>query len=208
MSRQEVSSSASGFGARARSLMSGSKPRAVASLGIVLGLGAIGTLAAWSDTATATSGVFSTGSIDLQIDGEQGNPYAFTEWSLSGLLPGERSSAKLPVTNTGSAPLTYTISAAASSSDVAPYMVFVLKDGDPGASGNKCSGDTLGPVTWMEKGGSVEALDGPRTLGPGESENVCFQIRLHPDAKDTAGTNNSVEGKSVDVSFNFNATTA
>ncbi|MBM4510160.1 hypothetical protein GS425_01005 [Rhodococcus hoagii] len=31
------------------------RTRAVASLGIVLGLGAIGTLAAWSDTATATS---------------------------------------------------------------------------------------------------------------------------------------------------------
>ncbi|NKU63947.1 hypothetical protein GS891_12655 [Rhodococcus hoagii] len=41
--------------------MTGSRTRAVASLGIVLGLGAIGTLAAWSDTATATSGVFSTG---------------------------------------------------------------------------------------------------------------------------------------------------
>ncbi|RVW05883.1 hypothetical protein EGT50_03435 [Rhodococcus xishaensis] len=191
--------------------MSGGKPRAVASLGIVFGLGAIVTLAAWSDTATATSGVFSTGSIDLQIDGQQGNPdaYAFTAWSKAGLLPGERSSAKLPVQNTGTTPLSYTISATASSSDLAPYMVFVLKDGEPnGESGNRCSGNNLGPVTWMEKGGTLDAFDEPRTLAPGESEYVCFQIRLHPDAADTAGTSNSVEGKSVDVAFSFHATAA
>ncbi|MEV0948920.1 SipW-dependent-type signal peptide-containing protein, partial [Rhodococcus sp. NPDC049939] len=190
---------------------SGGRPRAIASLGIVLGLGAFGTLAAWSDTATATSGVFSTGSIDLQIDGQQANPdaYAFTAWSKSGLYPGERSSAKLPIQNTGSTPLNYTVTATASSSDMAPYMVFVLKDGEPnGESGNRCSGENLGPVVWMEKGGTVDAITEPRTLQPGESEYVCFQIRLHPDAADTADTNNSVEGKSVDVAFNFHATTA
>ncbi|RVW00080.1 SipW-dependent-type signal peptide-containing protein [Rhodococcus spongiicola] len=189
--------------------MSGGRPRALASLGIVLGLGAVATSAAWSDTATATSGVFSTGSIDLQIDGQDGNPdaYAFTAWSKSGLYPGERSSAKLPVQNTGTTPLSYTITASASSSDLAPYMVYVLKDGEPnGESGNRCSGNDLGPVTWMEKGGTTDAFDAPRTLAPGESEYVCFQIRLHPDAADTADTNNSVEGKSVDVAFNFHAT--
>ncbi|NKW63306.1 hypothetical protein GS937_02055 [Rhodococcus hoagii] len=51
--------------------MTGSRTRAVASLGIVLGLGAIGTLAAWSDTATATSGVFSTGSVSLTLNGNR-----------------------------------------------------------------------------------------------------------------------------------------
>ncbi|NKW54534.1 hypothetical protein GS933_25285 [Rhodococcus hoagii] len=39
--------------------MTGSRTRAVASLGIVLGLGAIGTLAAWSDTRHGNVGVSS-----------------------------------------------------------------------------------------------------------------------------------------------------
>ncbi|WP_027503677.1 SipW-dependent-type signal peptide-containing protein, partial [Rhodococcus sp. UNC363MFTsu5.1] len=69
----------------------------MASLGIVLGLGAIGTLAAWSDTATATSGVFSTGSIDLQLNGQQGNPgaYAFATLTKTGMMPGNSVAATL-----------------------------------------------------------------------------------------------------------------
>ncbi|AOW92869.1 hypothetical protein BFN03_09760 [Rhodococcus sp. WMMA185] len=182
--------------------MSGSKPRAVASLGIVFGLGAIGTLAAWSDTATATSGVFSTGSIDLQLDGEQGNPdaYAFATLTKENMSPGERVAAELPVENTGTTPFNYTMLAAASSSDLAPHMVFKVTNGT--SDGELCSGDRLGPDTWLVEGDSVDPFDGPRTLAPGQSENLCIQMRLHPDAP------NSAQNKSVQVSFNFNATTA
>ncbi|AOW92861.1 hypothetical protein BFN03_09740 [Rhodococcus sp. WMMA185] len=205
MSREEISSSAPGFGARARSLMSSGKPRAFASLGIVLGLGAIGTLAAWSDSATATSGVFSTGSIDLEVAGEQGNPdaYAFAAFSTAGMYPGDRVSAALPVTNTGSVPFTFTIEAVSSNSDMAPYMNTLLEDGEPNSdSGNRCSGNRIGSETRLVKNGSVELLDEPITVAPGETQNVCFQTRLVTD------TPPSVEGESLDVSFNFHATTA
>ncbi|WP_072691767.1 SipW-dependent-type signal peptide-containing protein [Rhodococcus marinonascens] len=202
MSRQEVSSSASGFGARARSLMSGSKPRAVASLGIVLGLGAIGTLAAWSDTATATSGVFSTGSIDLQLSDEQGNPdaYAFATLTKENMLPGDRVAAELPVQNTGTTPFNYTMSAAASSSELAPWMKIKVTTGT--SDGELCSGDTVATNIWLVGGESVDVVSEPRTLAVGASDNLCIQMRVDPDAP------NSVQNKSVEAALNFNATTA
>ncbi|WP_232320579.1 hypothetical protein [Rhodococcus sp. WMMA185] len=86
---------------------------------------------------------------------------------------------------------------------MAPHLNTLLEDGEPNSdSGNRCSGNSLGPQARLVKNGSVDLFDGPRTLAPGESENVCFQIRLVTD------TPTSVEGKSVDVSFNFHATTA
>lgn len=44
------------------------RTRAVLSLGMVFGLGAVGTMAAWSDTATATTGMFSTSSVNVQMN--------------------------------------------------------------------------------------------------------------------------------------------
>lgn len=49
------------------------RTRAVLSLGMVLGLGAVGTMAAWSGSTTATSGMFSTGSIRLELNGQHPN---------------------------------------------------------------------------------------------------------------------------------------
>lgn len=60
-----------GKGLRARLGESGwTRTRAVLSLGMVLGLGAVGTMAAWTDQATATTGVFSTSSMQMKVDGK------------------------------------------------------------------------------------------------------------------------------------------
>ncbi|NKS62899.1 hypothetical protein GS493_09345 [Rhodococcus hoagii] len=56
MSRHEITTSTPTVGGRVRRVLGGGRVRAALSLGIVLGLGSVGTLAAWSDTATATSG--------------------------------------------------------------------------------------------------------------------------------------------------------
>ncbi|GAA4482279.1 hypothetical protein GCM10023094_31910 [Rhodococcus olei] len=203
MSRHEVPSSTSGFGARARSFLSGGKPRAVASLGIVLGLGAIGTLAAWSDSATATSGVFSTGSIDLQLNGNQGNPaaYAFASLTKTGMLPGSSVAATLPVQNTGSTPFNYTMAAAATSSTLAPYLKVIVSTGT--SNGTTCSGGTvIANGVALVSGGSASLIPTARPLANGGSETLCFQVTLDSAAPTT------VQNQTVNTSFNFNATTA
>lgn len=203
MSRHEVPNTSSGFGARARSFLSGGKPKAIASLGIVLGLGAIGTLAAWSDSATATSGVFSTGSIDLQLNGNQGNPtaYAFTTLSKSGMMPGASVAAALPVQNTGTTPFNYTMSANSTTSVAAPYLKVIVSTGT--SNGTTCSGGTvIANNVPLVSGGGANLIQTARPLANGGSETLCFQVTLDSAAP------TAVQNQTVNTSFNFNATTA
>ena len=203
MSRHENPSTPSGFGARARSLRAGGKARAIASLGIVLGLGAIGTLAAWSDSATATSGVFSTGSIDLQLNGNQGNPsaYAFATLTKTGMMPGDSVAATLPVQNTGTTPFNYTMVANATSSALAPQLKVLVSTGT--SNGTTCTGGTvIANNLPLVSGGAANLIPTARPLAVGGSETLCFKVTLDPNAPV------SVQNQTVNTSFNFNATTA
>ncbi|SDD14740.1 SipW-dependent-type signal peptide-containing protein [Rhodococcus tukisamuensis] len=203
MSRHEVPTTSSGFGARARILLSGGKPRAIASLGIVLGLGAIGTLAAWSDSATATSGVFSTGSVDLQLNNDPGNPtaYAFASLTKTNMMPGNSVAATLPVQNKGTVPFSYTMVANSTSSTLAPYLKVLVSTGT--SNGTACSGGTvIANNLALTSGGSTNVIPTGRALNNGASETLCFQVTLDPSVL------TSEQNKTVSTSFNFNATTA
>src|SRR5699024_763587 len=102
-----------GKGLRARLGESGwTRTRAVLSLGMVLGLGAVGTMAAWTDQATATTGVFSTSSMQMKVDG-QGASTAVTQLAAGDLMPGSTTAAMIEVSNTGTVPFTFTATAAA-----------------------------------------------------------------------------------------------
>lgn len=201
MSRHVVPGSRSGVGARARAVLTGSRTRAIASLGIVLGLGAIGTLAAWSDTATATSGVFSTGSVDLKLNGDPGNPtaYNFATLTKSNMMPGNSVAATLPVQNAGVASFTYTMAAAATTSPLAPFLKVTISTGT--SNGTVCSGGTaIATDVALVSGGSANLITAPRTLNNGVSETLCFQVKVDPAATTAA------QGQTVNASFNFTAT--
>lgn len=81
MSTEQKSGGGARLGARMRSRLGETgwiRTRAVLSLGMVLGLGAVGTMAAWSDSATATTGMFSTSSVQLKVDNQR-PAHQFTE---------------------------------------------------------------------------------------------------------------------------------
>ncbi|MEO7077900.1 MAG: SipW-dependent-type signal peptide-containing protein, partial [Rhodococcus sp. (in: high G+C Gram-positive bacteria)] len=94
---------------RALESLTSTRVRILLTLGIVLGLGTVGTMAAWTDNSTATSGTFSTGTVSLLIN--NANPYSFTNLTLASMLPGESRAATLQVQNKGSIPLKYSMSA-------------------------------------------------------------------------------------------------
>ncbi len=76
--------------------------RSVLALGTVLGIGTVLTLAAWTDDGTAQA-TFSTGNIDITLDGAQGNPTAY-DWanlSASGMGDGTSKYANLAIANAG-----------------------------------------------------------------------------------------------------------
>ena len=90
MSTEQKSGGDARLGARVRSRLGETgwiRTRAVLSLGMVLGLGAVGTMAAWSDSATATTGMFSTSSVQLKVDNQR-PAHQFTELKRNSMLPG------------------------------------------------------------------------------------------------------------------------
>ncbi|MGO4201772.1 TasA family protein [Rhodococcus sp. TAF43] len=197
MPRPEHSSSTPTSGTRVRKALGGGRVRAALSLGIVLGLGAVGTMAAWSDTATATSGVFSVASIDLQLNNNQGNPaYAFTTLNKTDMMPGDSVQAALPIQNKGTAPFSYTMSASATGdATLAGFLKVTVLDA-------ACANQIIAP-TALSTSAAKPIITVGRNLAPSTgSETLCFRVALDPTV--TVASQN----KTVNVSFAFAATTA
>ncbi|WP_231569428.1 SipW-dependent-type signal peptide-containing protein [Prescottella defluvii] len=175
------------------------RTRAVLSLGMVLGLGAVGTMAAWSNSATATSGVFSTGSIQLKLNGDRPS-HAFTALEKTSILKGNSVAAMLPVQNTGAVDFAYVAKATANGdAGLASSLTVAVYDG--GSSNNTtCSGGTLIDSKALSTAAPVDLIPS-RTLTKAEgTENLCFQITLSSTAPDTTRM------KYLGAAFEFTAT--
>ncbi|QSE93290.1 hypothetical protein JWS13_34210 [Rhodococcus pseudokoreensis] len=183
--------------------------RAVLSLGILLGLGAVGTLAVWSDDATATSGTFTTGTIDIRANAV--DSYTFGTLALANMLPGESVAQPLVVNNVGTAALKYTMSAttpAGSPALASQLTVSVYNGGSAGnATGNgmrtgTCSGGALLGQSALAAGGPAPVITAPQTVaGLNGAQNLCFVAALAPTAPV------AVQSQSVgSATFTFSAT--
>ena len=88
--------------------------RALLAAGTVLGAGVIATSAAFSDSAEVTAS-FTAGTLDLTVDGEEGNPtpYLLTFTGADALVPGRTVHSPLRVANVGTvdAELSMTVAA-------------------------------------------------------------------------------------------------
>lgn len=151
------------------------RARAIMSIGIVLGLGAVGTLAAWSDSATATSGVFTTGSIDIKLGdpapGVDNNPNAFsTALKNEAIVPGNVVSAPLLVRNSGTVPFNYTLSVVASNTGIGALLnssVFAAAT---------CGGTALSTVTGL--GTTTLFTNFPRSIAVGATDQLCISVTM------------------------------
>ena len=166
----------------------------------VLGLGAVGTLAAWTDTSTATSGTFSTGTIDLKLgtttaNAVDNNPAAFTTGlTLTGMAPGATKSQTLVVVNSGTLPFGYTFAGSATNNGAGTdqlgsgmnLQVF---------PGTTCTGTALNSTSKFTFPATTS-----RTLAAGANESLCFLATL-PSSADSALQNQTTVG-----TFTFTAT--
>ncbi|WP_420880419.1 TasA family protein [Rhodococcus sp. (in: high G+C Gram-positive bacteria)] len=167
----------------------GIRVRALLCLGGLHGIGAVGTLAAWSDKATATSGTFATGTITLQLDNTK--TLAMSTLAALNLLPGESVAAVVTVQNKGTLPLTYTMAATtpAGSPEVTAHLVVAAYSG--GAASNaatnglragSCSGTKIAEAA-LTAGGSAPVATTPRPLAARTgTETLCVTVRLLPSA--------------------------
>lgn len=155
--------------------------RAGLTVGIVLGAGAVGTMAAWSDSATATSGTFSAGEVevlDLKINGDA-PVHQFVTLNGSSILRGESVAGALDVQNTGTVAFNWSMSAQAAG---AQELINVLQVGlysGAANNGSTCSGGQIGSTLAMS---SSPTLATGRHVASGQSEEVCVQVTVRSDA--------------------------
>ena len=198
MSKHEEQQAPASLGTRLVRGATSGRARATMSVGIVLGLGAVGTLAAWTDNATATSGVFSTGSIEMKLNGDPGDPtaYGFTTLTKTGMMPGDSVTATLPVQNTGAAQFKYTLAATATGeAALAPFMKVTVLD-------QSCTTAIAGPLGLSTTASTPIITAGRQLAATTGSETLCFKVTLDP------GVTTALQSKSLNVSFQFAATTA
>ncbi|WP_299575149.1 SipW-dependent-type signal peptide-containing protein [uncultured Williamsia sp.] len=165
------------------------RTRALLSIGMVVGISVVGTLALWSSTVSTRSGVFTTATINLLADGAKASTFTFTP---SGLLPGQSAAKVVAVTNTGTAPLTY--SAAVSSPDsLGRAMTLTVVAGATAANGVCGSGTLLTSGTAITATATTFATNRGPLAATNGAENLCVQVGL-PLAADAslAGTAGSV----------------
>jgi predicted ribosomally synthesized peptide with SipW-like signal peptide len=182
--------------------------RAILSVGMVLGLGAVGTLAAWTDESTATA-TFSAGTLDLKLrtlpDGTLADSASLTTLDMTAIYPGVSKAAMVQVKNSGTIPLSYTlaVTAAAGAGGLGRVLGASLLVGVY-SGGTASNSSTAGTCTGTRIGTADVALiwsliSVPRALASAGTEDICLLVSLPSSAA------NNLQGTSTTATFTFNA---
>jgi predicted ribosomally synthesized peptide with SipW-like signal peptide len=203
--------SAATASSRAHRLSVSGKVRAVLALGTVLGLGTVATLAAFTDTVTAT-GSFTTGTVDLKLN-DQDVTTALTGLTMTTAKPGDSTYALLTVRNGGSLPFNYAYTTAASGADaavLAPVLNFGVSTLGTGTynvgTPPTCSAATFSATPAVivtpaaTKLSAGPATTAARALANGQVEYLCVRAEVPADAGNTA------QGKTVTATMTVTAT--
>lgn len=187
------------------------KVRALLIGGLVLGVGAAGTLAAWTDTEYATS-TFTSGSFGI-VGATNGSTFsehptapgaalAFTP-TVGAMVPGAESYALYSVRTTSTS-VAGTVTLSTAVSGTANELTTSLRFGVRTISGTTCNASAYNAGTAVIADGST--LTSPPTpsaqnlaAGGGTQQNYCFRLTLP-----TSATNNA-QGKSTTIQWTFAA---
>lgn len=188
--------------------------RAILSLGIVLGLGGVSTMAFWTDTATVDSGALSSGRLDLLVDGNlegQGGSVTQPNLTIANMVPGESVAVTVSVQRAPSTVgFTYTATASATGT-LATHLRWTVTAGSAGTPQvagngirtNTCGGATLFPSAALSTvpASPTTVIGDQRSLsGATMSENICIRVALPADAP------NAAQSSSATASFVLDAT--
>ncbi|GAA1456621.1 hypothetical protein [Williamsia maris] len=170
--------------------------RALLSIGMVIGISVVGTLALWSTTVNTQSGVFTTATINIQADASKAASFAF---SPTALLPGQSAAKVVAVTNTGTAAFSYS-AAVQSSTALGQGMTLTVVAGATATNGVCGTGTSVTTGTAIAAGATTFASNRGPLAATNGVENLCLQLNLPIAA--AAG----LAGTSGSVLFTFTAT--
>lgn len=160
-------------------------------------------LALFTDTASVTSNLFTTGSVDLTTSPTTGLV------TFSGMMPGDQVTAPITVSNAGTAQLRYAVTSTTTENTLAAQLDLTIKSGvatctNAGFAGSGttvyATGD-LGSTTGVNVIGSPTqgAQAGDRTLNASANEILCFNVTL------PLTTGNTFQNLSSTATFAFAA---
>jgi predicted ribosomally synthesized peptide with SipW-like signal peptide len=186
-----------------------SRLRALLGLGVLLGVGATGTFAFWTDDVTITGTSFTAGTIGLQVNNV--NSYATTTLSMSAMVPGNTSAEVLTVKNNGTAALKYTMAGGLTGTDAAAYntaaalKLTIVSGGTKLGTGNTstCTGGTVIVNAVALTSTTTTTIFGNRPTIPvaaAGTESLCFQVGLD------AAAPSSLQAKTASATFAFTGT--
>ncbi|SIS21947.1 hypothetical protein [Williamsia sterculiae] len=156
---------------------------------VALSLAAVrSTGALWSGSAATGATAVTTGQLKLVAGSGSASTYQFPALTGSGVLPGTQTQAPLTVTNAGSTPLRYRLTAAGPQVTSGPGVTVALS----GVVGGTCaagalSGTAAFPTTSTSAGGAAVAGVW-RSLARGASEVLCIRSELQSVAAAGAST--------------------
>lgn len=183
--------------------------RAVLGLGVALGVGAIGTLAAWTDDVPISGTTFTAGTLNLKVNNAES--YATTTLTMGAMVPGSTSSEVLTVNNTASALAKYTLVGGLSGTDAAQYsaagangLLLTIRQGGT-KSGSTCIDGTVlvtdQPLTNVTTAAILAKRPTTALAANSGSEALCFQVRLSPNAP------TDLQGRTASATFTVRGTT-
>ncbi len=136
-------------------VLKSTRTRALLSLGIVLGLTSVSTLAFWTDEAQLNTGTIQSGMLNLQIDGAENVPTS-TKLAITSMIPGESVAATIRVDRaSNSIPFTYSATAVTTNTNgLATALRFKVY-----------TGGTAGTVSTNANGIRTQACGGTQVWG-------------------------------------------
>ena len=181
------------------------KVRLVLSLGALSGLVWAGTFATFTDSGTADA-TFTAGTVDLLVDGEVDDAYAFTAIEMSDMKPGDVKYAPLTIANNGTLDFTYAMSTSATNADTKALRdqltLGIKKVADAAACDSAGVGYAASVDTLSASGALSSRAIASRSLTAGASEVACFRVELPSASGDT------FQGATTTATFTFSATQA
>lgn len=175
----------------------GMQVKALLSLGLLAGVGAVSTLAAWTGGATATSEIGAgTVAIGVGASGETAStsyslPITGTDW-----YPGLSRATMVTVKNTGSLDAPYWLSGDSGAEALGTALLIKITSG-PMVNDATCNGDV---VLQKAAGSSFSAPSTPKQLLAEGTVNLCIEYSLPTDA------HSSLQGKSATIKLTFTST--
>ncbi|MER8025202.1 SipW-dependent-type signal peptide-containing protein [Glutamicibacter protophormiae] len=180
--------------------------KAILSMGILVGLGGVSTLAAWTGTATATSSI-TAAKVSLGVGATASSatsesytvPVSSVSW-----YPKASAAAVVVVKNTGTVALPYSVKGSITESggvELGKAMQVLVKTGST-VSGTAPNAICSGGNTVVDKsaGSAFGAAVDVSTLAVGTSESLCVQYSLPVNAA------NNLQGATTKLDLVFTGT--